>query len=286
MSLPTPSEFWSNLPESEKTILKNAVRHRHYRKRMRKRHPELADTDGWSDVLFELIKASIAQEGEEERSQDKEEEVNDSFVNVGKYVYDQDRDVYVLKVPHLKDWVGIDGEKWRAIRSAYSNWDDAPMSINEIALRNGYSRQTIIAIKDAMGMTHDSAPWTPEHMDEVTDDDLVNDLRSRRLEKIQRRYTRHKWEDTKKDAERYQRLELFAKAMMDVFRDIKSDIPKDSVPKLDVPSRPWDLLISPSDLHWGIRAFRWGMSETRDSLFKSVDEILTRAVPAMGKPRS
>ena len=86
------------------------------------------------------------------------------------YWYDSQRDKYVVHLPSKKNPVAIPGETWKTIREAYSNWDGAPASVNELARKLGIARKTVTEILRAMQTTHDSAPWTDEEIDQSSED--------------------------------------------------------------------------------------------------------------------
>lgn len=92
------------------------------------------------------------------------------------YIYREEADVYVLYLPHRPKAQVVRGETIRAMKEAYSRWTGDEHTINEICRTFGVTRRDFVALKTAMGWTHDSAPFTDETLASKQTDELVADL--------------------------------------------------------------------------------------------------------------
>tara|TARA_R100001594_G_scaffold101287_1_gene135849 strand:- start:5754 stop:7001 length:1248 start_codon:yes stop_codon:yes gene_type:complete len=166
------------------------------------------------------------------------------------YWHDKERDLYVIHLKSRKNPVAIPGAQWEILREAYSNWDGAPASINELARKLGLARRTVKEVLKSMETTHDSAPWTDEKIDKSSEDELVEDLLRRKEERVLVAAERKEWSKIKKDAEKYRRIELIANSLALKF-DKASPRYRVSKLKLRQSSQPYAVVVSPTDFHWG-----------------------------------
>ena len=205
------------------------------------------------------------------------------------YYYDDARDVYVVHLPSKTRPLALQGSLWRQIREAYSNWDDAPSSINEICRKFSMSRQTVVDLLKCMGVTHSSSPWADEHMVQADEDELVQDLLRRKEEKVYVKAQRKSWNKVKKDAEKYRSFEHFAMHIRTYFEEMDAtgagDVPKLSLPQA---AEQFSLVISPTDFHWGKRGVNqrgesYNREIARERLLSTTTQVLS-AVSHRGRP--
>ena len=203
------------------------------------------------------------------------------------YWYDKSRDLYVVHLPSRKHPIAISGDKWGAIRDAYSNWSGSPSSVNEVARKFGMARRTVLELLRVMGTTHDSAPWTEEGLHEDKEDVLVDDLLRRKEERILVRAERDNWNRIKLDAEKWRN---FDRQVLSKFSDISSGAY--SVPVVSVSSyadRQFAVVVSPTDFHYGKYADKYEVNEVdnrrlqRLRLVQSTERVLSD-VTRYGRP--
>lgn len=119
------------------------------------------------------------------------------MIDRGQYVWDSERDVYIVHLPsHSRPFVRS-GEWVRAMWRRYT--DGA--QINETCREFEIDRQTFVELKHALRLTKTSAPWTDEEVDTGDDDDLVGDALERRKRELLTRVERAEWKQIKRDAE-------------------------------------------------------------------------------------
>ena len=62
------------------------------------------------------------------------------YLQEHRYIYDDERDVYVTFLSCVKKPLVMPGDKHRSIVQAYSNWDGSPATLNEIARTFAFNR--------------------------------------------------------------------------------------------------------------------------------------------------
>ena len=228
------------------------------------------------------------EKDKEKVSKEKEAAVELQLLHNQPYWYDKQRDVYVVHIPSKKRPFALNGSLWRAIREAYSNWGDSPSSVNEVARKFSLPRNTVVALLRAMGVTHDSSPYTDEFIVEADEDALVADLIRRKEEVVLVKAQKKEWARVKKDADKYRQIKVFAQSLAAHFSTLNDSDYK--VPRLSLvsPERPFSLVISPTDFHWGKRAPAtdndpYDREIAKKRLFKTTKDILSR-VSNRGRP--
>ena len=202
------------------------------------------------------------------------------------YWYDPDRDTYVVSVPSRpRRPLALPGDTWRAIREAYSNWDQSPSSLNEVARQFGLARRTIVELLRVMETTHDSSPWTDEDLAATKADELVEDLLRRKEERVLSRAEKIEWQRIKKDAEKFRRIELLSRHLFEKFKNIGAtyDPPK---LKLHRAREPYAVIISPTDYHhgkMGVGSDPYDRDLAKKRLWKVTESLISR-IAERGRP--
>lgn len=203
------------------------------------------------------------------------------------YWFDGDRDIYMVSLPSKKKPLAIPGETWRAIIEAYSNWDGAPASVNEMTRKFGMARRTMVELLRAMGTTHDSSPWTDEDLLETDAADLTEDLLRRKEEKVLVTAERREWNKIKKDAHAFRRLDLLATRLGQRFEENSTEyLPRHL--SIKEAKEPWSAVVSPTDFHWGSYAPEYGgdpynRTIAKQRLFEHSEALISR-LASRGRP--
>lgn len=210
----------------------------------------------------------------------------ESFLHSKSYWYDSEREVYVLHLPSHKRPFVLRATVWAQMKEAYSNWDGAPASVNEMARKFAMSRSTVKEILRVMGHTHDGSIWTDDTVEGNTEDALVDDLLQRKLQNVMAKAEQKEWSRIKKDANKWRRAEILAK---EIERRFVLSLPYDIQP-IDLPKarNPYIAVISPTDFHWGKYASamtgdEYNRNIARDRLMETTKEVLARVVQR-GRP--
>ena len=230
----------------------------------------------------------------EEVVQPKEEElptdptVEEGLLHSRSYWYDESRDVYVVHLPLKKRPFALSGSFWRSMKEAYSNWGDSPSTVNEIARRFSLPRNTVTALLRTMGVTHDSSPWSDEFIRKADEDELVTDLVRRKEERVIVRAQKIEWGRVKRDADKYRQYKLFARSISEHFAGLNKKDYAVSRMSLCAPERPFSVIISPTDFHWGKYAPAYtgdpyDRNIAKKRLFQTTKDVLSR-VSMRGRP--
>jgi len=212
----------------------------------------------------------------------------------GPYYHDESRDRYIFNLPSKPrtPWV-VPGEEVRMLVAAYSkDGDDA--TYNQLSRQLGWHRKTIQETLRALGKTHDSLPFTDEHIMATDEDALVEDLTRLKEEKVHVRSEREDWRKVKDLADKARRWEKFIANTMS---------------KMEVPPAPpmprWkrdrkrrgtlgansDLTVvsHATDLHFGKAGWvnhigeEFDRETCRDSLLSATEKLISR-IDVWGEP--
>jgi predicted phosphodiesterase len=121
-----------------------------------------------------------------------------------KYVYNKAEDTYLfLLEKRFGKNIIVSGPRIRGIISNYSNYDDAPESINQVSTKYEIPRNYLLYILKVLGVTHDSLPFSPE---EVVEDD-IEELKEKYITgkkfALNQKLQKESWRSTKEDARRW-----------------------------------------------------------------------------------
>lgn len=292
-------KLWESLsPKQRKSIL--ALAKTYNWGRMFDRHKSTIGFASYAEAKglgVWCLKNILTQPTEEEISEDDSEDTQDMLPELEiehwehhqTYWYDKDRDLYVVHLPSRKKPLAIPAVKWRSIKEAYSNWDGAPASVNEISRKQGLSRKTVIELLRVMGTTHDSSPWTDEEMHETDQLVLVEDLLRKKEERVLVRAQQLEWNRIKRDADKFRRREFLKDSVFERLIESTKQY-KIRKLKLEKAKEDYSVVISPTDFHWGKYAPVYGGDPynreiAKNRLFQSTEKLLGR-LSERGQPDS
>ena len=210
------------------------------------------------------------------------------------YYYAEARDMYVITVKSRKRPLVVPGDVWRSIRDAYSNWDGAPASINDVARRFGISRRIVQELLRAMGTTHDSSPYSDEEILEGEEESLVEDLVRRKEQSIYAKAEKRRWRQIEDESLKWR---LVQNSILDPMRSFLSSgdggLPPVNVPTADIRSDSeagnYAVVIGLTDWHYGCLGADYGHDGyNRDVAIKrmwnSVESVMTRVLKRRRTP--
>jgi len=204
------------------------------------------------------------------------------------YVYNKEDDSYVTFLPGIPRPLNLPGEVHREIVRAYSNYDDQPASINQIARTVGIPRSWLVKYLRVHGITHDSEPFTPEELMVRSDDELVEDALQLRRMAIYKKLEKAKWADIRRDALKWRDLEAhFILPLQAALTGRKNPEPKPL--SLKQPTSPFAGVVGLTDFHWGkysdpeenFEAFDKVIA--RERLFAATEDLISR-LQVFGRP--
>lgn len=208
------------------------------------------------------------------------------------YTYNSEAQKYVF---HTEIFLGknyvLDTSKVDTILKLYSNFDKQPYTAGEIAQRTSTPKKVIEFVIRALGMNHNSIPYTDEKIEVSDENTLVGDLLIEKRANVEQRFERTEWKNTQNDADSWR---LFKYNYGQVFDDvIKNWNPPAYVPTQYTYPKTGDkeLIIGCSDWHYGLVANErylynqkeWNIEETATSV-KNYALQLCKHIEERGNP--
>lgn len=108
-----------------------------------------------------------------------------------KPAYEKTPDGYIVRYGKGRK-VAISEEKLDELLSLYCV---AKLTINQVAIQTGLTRQEVYAIKTAFSITKDSQPFTPEQVDSLSAEELAEKMRTKKLRYSLQKYEANKYAD-------------------------------------------------------------------------------------------
>lgn len=198
----------------------------------------------------ELI-ATIAQTIIENPEPVFQEELSAKWVYGKGYTYNGDTDTYVMILKCRPQPLVISGNKFRAMKRAYSNWANKEATVNEICRRFEIPRDQFMELKTVHGWTHDQEPFTREEVVDGNTDDMVNDVYQQRRQALWEGFEQKKWQETKKAAENWNQLEQTF--ILPLREHIELWAPTYKVPLVNIHKarNPFAVVANTGELHYG-----------------------------------
>jgi len=175
------------------------------------------------------------------------------------YVYSEETDTYVTNVPGVPKPIRFPGSVHRALIAAYSNFDGAPATINEIAREFAMDRTWVTGYLRAHGITHDSEPFSREELASKDEDELVGDMLQKKRARVREKASRRVWAAIEEDAQKWRSFEDHVlMAIKSSMGNHKATIPKPMKPR--AAPEPYEAVVGLFDFHYG----KYGAPSTRD----------------------
>jgi hypothetical protein len=179
------------------------------------------------------------------------DEPEGAWVQNEKYVYNGDSDTYITFLRCRPKPLVINGNKFRSMKKAYSDWDGNPATINEICRRFAIPRDQFQELKAVHGWTHESEPFTREEVMSREVDDLADDAFQQRRQAVWESFEKKRWHQIKVDAEKWNSLDQnFIQPLQD---KLASLVPDYAPPRINLKSarNPFAVVTSAGELHYG-----------------------------------
>lgn len=200
------------------------------------------------------------------------------------YVYDEASDSYKTYIQQAKGWITTTGDAHRAIVQWYSNWDGAPVSLNGISRRTGLPRNWVVGYLKAHSITHDSAPFSAEEVARRGVEELAQDALALKFGALATRTEELGAKELHKAASKWWDFEM---SVLDRIREwICDNVPDYQVPKVRLckAPRPYTVVTSATDFHWGMRAIEcmsgkgnvYNRKIARKRLMDTTEDMLSR----------
>lgn len=200
-----------------------------------------------------------------------------------RYVRNRDSGTYVFTLAGQARDVVLSEARVDAMVRDYSAAVDKPATINEIVRVHGLTRPVVRGVLHALGVTHDSLPWTPERIAEATEDELAEEAGQLRAQGIYRRIEREKWRAIEADAQRWRRAR--EELLQPILGWLAEHAPRYAPPIVRIPIgiEPWALVVGLTDEHWGVQARGWTREQHRARYLALLQRVLAD-VAHLGRP--
>ena len=201
------------------------------------------------------------------------------IVDMGTYhiVHDDEGERYVFGLPsHGRPFVR--SREW--VERVWRRYTDGAQ-INEVAREFGIDRQTFVDLKQALGLTKTSGPFTDQELNERDEEELVDDALRAKERRILTRAEAASWRATKRDADLVHRQREWVR---DVVAEVEWSPPR--VPNLAARRRDHAVLVGLSDWHVGKRSAGGDhtLASQVEGLTRHLDDVCDRALSVWGTP--
>lgn len=215
--------------------------------------------DMWSTTDPKLIKRGESEEIDETNKPSGQKDDGGYIVEAEGVLYNPNTEDYVFdftNVSNIANVITIKKTQLLAILQDYSNFDNNPQTVAEIALKHKIPTFILEKVLHKLRFRHNSLPVTSSYLSEINDDDkVVEDLASLRKFRVAEKYNHLQWKNIQQDAIKWNQFE---QGSLNPLRDFLSvwepksycEIPTPSFNKVDG-DKDKTFLISLSDIHFG-----------------------------------
>lgn len=222
--------------------------------------------------------------GDFEAAEPSTEEIRKSIgmLHQGRVIDDPERQTITTFLKSRKGALVLTYDEHRGLKAAYSDWDGAPQTINQICRQFHISRRVFVEYKRIHGWTHDSDPFTPTDLATRSIDDLADDALESRRDALYHRYKAKEWAEIKASATKWR--EFQATTLASIERHIEAQAATWQIPRVRIhrAARPYAVVVSPTDLHFGMYAWDeqtgdgYDRAECRRRLRAATEDLIAR----------
>ena len=202
-----------------------------------------------------------------------------------KYTFNENTQKYIF---HTQEKFGrnvvLGSKKVNTIIELYSNYDKIPHTMGDISKKLGIPKAVVESIIKAMGITHDTIPFSQERIEESDVDILVDEMLDNKSFQINQKFEKLDWKRTQEDAIKWRE---FTQLNVNPFKNfIENWVPPKYVPvktvnKVKSSSSQQELIIGCSDWHYGLFAHErylynqkeWNIDETEKSVANYAEQL-------------
>ena len=170
-------------------------------------------------------------------------------VSHARIYYDEGADTYLTWIDSVSDLLQVSGEKHREMRRAYSSTSGG-MTADEMALQFDMPSSWIVEYVRAHGWVHAMDPFTDEEILNTSEEDLTELLLFERRRKIAVEAQKRDWLATQREAKKYREIDS---TFLNDFKNLIAEKDLTHEPRhVDMEDgKPYAVVISPTDLHYG-----------------------------------
>lgn len=168
------------------------------------------------------------------------------------YVHNEETNTYVFTFAGHSGHVALSCDRVDAMVADYSSAVGRGATVNELARAHDIPRGVIVRVLRAMGVTHDSLPWTPERLAAAESiDELAKEAEQLRQQDIYTRIERDKWRAVERDAQKWRK---FNEAVVQQLRSWFAERAPNYAPpvvRLSQARERYTFVVGITDEHWG-----------------------------------
>ena len=165
-----------------------------------------------------------------------------------KSYFDEKADIYVIHVNN--ELTAVQGETHRAMKKAYSNEGNS-LTIDQMAQEFGLAPSWVAEYVKVNSWTHGMDIFTDEQIQDHSEEELITDLLRSKRHAVSKKASKKYWESVRKNAEKMITIEdIWANEFKDIIA--KGNLaPKKIKPIKMKKTKPYAVVLSPTDLHYG-----------------------------------
>tara|TARA_R110002012_G_scaffold223489_2_gene395479 strand:- start:7776 stop:9254 length:1479 start_codon:yes stop_codon:yes gene_type:complete len=210
----------------------------------------------------------------------KHNPVAESVLKITQH-YDADKDVYVTYLPSLAQMISVSGSIHRDMKKSYSASGNN-LTIENMSRKYNYPENWLVEYIKVYNWTHGMDIFTDDVIENNSEEILVNDLIAIKRNAVLEKANEKHWKDIEKDANKYR---LFEETILNEFKDnLKTSNLVPKKPKLIKmkDSKPYSVVISPTDLHYGSDSWidetgtHYNTQEAKKRLFDRTSNLISR----------
>tara|TARA_R110001592_G_scaffold246608_2_gene508505 strand:+ start:2264 stop:3718 length:1455 start_codon:yes stop_codon:yes gene_type:complete len=205
-----------------------------------------------------------------------------------QYTFNKAAGTYVFHLSKAAAPVVLSIDRVNAIVADYSSAVGKPATVNQISRAHNMPRTTVIHVLRALGVTHDSLPWTPEHIEDSHIETLKREAEELSALDVYKAIEKDKWRRIQNDADNFRRFR--ERIIAPTKQWFKDNAPTYDPPRLSLHKsrEEYVVLFGLTDEHYGKYAGKYTGApwnrETQKRVTMRVLERLIARVATLGRP--
>lgn len=264
--------------------------------------------DMWSTTDPRLIKRGEAEEIDETNKPSGQKDDGGYIVEADGVLYNPNTEDYVFdftNVSNIANVITIKKTQLLAILQDYSNFDNNPQTVAEIALKHKIPTFILEKVLHKLRFRHNSLPITSSYLSEINDDDkVVEDLASLRKFRVAEKYNHQQWKEIQLNANKWIQFE---QCIYNPIKDVLSTLKLPKVLPSDIPSscistqgdstfnEDQTFVATLSDVHFGSFSDKnnvfysekdWTIDSTKQAVDSYIAQIISELQNMRVKPKN
>lgn len=195
-------------------------------------------------------------------------------------VYVKETDTYITYLKSAEYNVVVPGSIHRAMKQAYSDMVGEGKTGGEICLKFGFPDSWFDEYKRIYKWKHSMLPFTDEELENTNPDDMVKELLIRNKMEIQKKFQSEKMKSLEKDANKWREMEDGVLSNI-TFNPSQENVERKPIlGQVHYLNRPYALVVSPTDFHWGKYGWEdelgetYNFEEAKERLYSKTERLI------------